>query len=502
MTALYALKNTSCNKLAVGASFVPNGHFPTVYACNRNDDYSCKENDNCYKASVTGIYESSEETRKYCKSIHAEINLINKLKEMYPHKERNLLSDGTVYVTRYPCLECARNLILYGAKKVVYCGKQEISEEVKSLFSLVKDLEVVWDPELDYEFTNEDEYPWWTDKFYNEAYEIVKDRQAPFTIISYNNPTLTTLKQLSFDKMTKENGWKGIVFVRESQREMYEEATIQYPTVEVVSFPDELISNAGATRRATQKWMYIHGYNIAFQADDDVGNMGYLVKGKTADGREKSDYVSGINGNIGRVLAMWQIAMEKTISVNPKVVQSCASVQGLAFGLKECQKDMSLIFGTGSQVQVICMNVKTLVENDLFYADNKDCGLDDLDMTARCIKSGFQIARFSWLIYHCRPMGVNSQYVWSEELHRVIPGEQLRARFQDSQTKLKARHGDVPWIAFEEKRGLPQTSFRPMRIRKWQKEQGFYGDYDNYKFDIWKDGELLNEAKTGYSKEI
>lgn len=164
-----------------------------------------------------------------------------------------------------------------------------------------------------------------------------------------------------------------------------------------------------------------------------------------------------------------------------------------------------MIFGAGPQVQA-CLNVKALVENNLLYADNSECGHEDIDLAARCIESGFQITKFSWLIYHADAVGTLDSGTFSSSGNSqeklLTAKEHLIERFKDSQEKLKARHGDFPWIVFEEKRGLPQVSLKPMRIRKWQKEKGFYGNYDDYKFDIWKDGELLNEAKTGYSKEI
>ena len=81
----HARKESGCIKVAVGAVWIPDDYerariySGAIFASNVNPEgYSCKENGECYKAKVTGIYESCEETRKYCKSTHAEINLINK----------------------------------------------------------------------------------------------------------------------------------------------------------------------------------------------------------------------------------------------------------------------------------------------------------------------------------------------------------------------------------------------------------------------------------------
>lgn len=148
----FAKSQSTCKKLSVGAGFVFN-HTETrdtpptiIYSSNCSSDYNCKLNDECYKAKVTGIYESCEETRKYCKAIHAEINMINNLREMNVDP-----TSGILYVTRYPCLNCAEKCAEFGFSRIAYCGKQEISDEVKQIFDN-HDIEVEWYPSIDYEF--------------------------------------------------------------------------------------------------------------------------------------------------------------------------------------------------------------------------------------------------------------------------------------------------------------------------------------------------------------
>lgn len=141
----HAKDNSTCKKLAVGSGFIDSSR--TLYLeSNRSTDYNCKDEDECYKAKVTGVYESVEWTRKYCKAVHAEINMINLLrnKDIDP-------SSGTLYVSRYPCENCARNCVEFGFRHIIYCGKQEISNEVKKIFSEAN-IKVEWYPEIDYEY--------------------------------------------------------------------------------------------------------------------------------------------------------------------------------------------------------------------------------------------------------------------------------------------------------------------------------------------------------------
>lgn len=141
----HAKDNSTCKKLAVGSGFLDSNG--TLYVeSNRSSDFNCKNEGECYKAKVTGIYESVEWTRKYCKAIHAEINMINLLKSKGIDP-----SNGTLYVSRYPCENCARNCVEFGFKHIVYCGRQKISDEVNKIFKDA-DIEICWFPEIDYEY--------------------------------------------------------------------------------------------------------------------------------------------------------------------------------------------------------------------------------------------------------------------------------------------------------------------------------------------------------------
>ena len=490
---MIARRESACLKVAVGAVWIPNPEtkkvrYNGIFASNANPDgYSCQYEGECYKAKVTGIYESCEETRQYCKSVHAEINLINKMKKLFPEKEQTeLLSDGEVWVTRYPCENCAIEMIKHGLKVLRYCGKQPISNEVSELFKLSGVDVQHFDK---YDFENVEDYPWWTHKFYDEAFDIVKDRRAPLTIISYNRPDVPSLSYLGYgiDHVDK---YPCIIFVRDSQKQMYEDSVGHYPEVSIVSFPDEIINNAGATRRESQKWLYQHGYNIAFQIDDDIQSLGFSLKDKKEDGGEKSGYY---NGDSGRIFAMWQIAMEKMIAATSgKLMISGGMPVAFSFKCEYCTPEWSSVISFGAMTQLVCWNVRGMVENQLFYRDNADVGLDDIDMTLNVLESGNLVCGFPWLVYGCEPMGKPEQYIDGDFTR---PGPQLIERFSINQEKLRENHGHLWWLKFREKRRLPQTCINWMGERKWAVENGFLPSRET-KNDIRREGKLLEEARS------
>lgn len=151
MAAAYARKYSTCLKVQVGSLFLCNRTDvgSRIYlTCNSTGDESknCKINGECHKYKVTGIYESCEETRKYCSSIHSEINMIDLLK-------REIISPdkGILFVTRYPCVNCANEIVEAGFKTVAYCGRQEISDEVRKIFD-DGNVDYYWENILDYEY--------------------------------------------------------------------------------------------------------------------------------------------------------------------------------------------------------------------------------------------------------------------------------------------------------------------------------------------------------------
>lgn len=113
-----------CQKVKVGAVIVGNeGDIFTAYGCNRSIPEGC-DGTSCNRVLP-------HDGLPHCVStLHAEIDAII-------GSERNL-EGTTIYVTRYPCENCARAIVRAGIKKVVYGRTPEISEDTKRIFEYGK----------------------------------------------------------------------------------------------------------------------------------------------------------------------------------------------------------------------------------------------------------------------------------------------------------------------------------------------------------------------------
>lgn len=87
-----------------------------------------------------------EENTKYPYIIHAELDAVSKCSNL------SELRDGTIYVTLFPCKQCAKTIVSFGIKKVVYaeyrdsleatCTKRLLEKsgvEIININELVKD---------------------------------------------------------------------------------------------------------------------------------------------------------------------------------------------------------------------------------------------------------------------------------------------------------------------------------------------------------------------------
>lgn len=123
--ALEESKNANCAKGKVGAvivlneeilgkgnNSVPKGCIPcTIDTCLRKK-YNLK----------------SGERQEICRVVHAEQNaILNSLKNGYD------LNNSTIYVTKSPCMICAKLIINVGIKKVIYANKYPDEEAFKIL---------------------------------------------------------------------------------------------------------------------------------------------------------------------------------------------------------------------------------------------------------------------------------------------------------------------------------------------------------------------------------
>lgn len=489
----HAYMFTTCSKLPVGSIIVDSDN-NYYYGCNSNyesPEYNCYKKNECYKAKVTGIYESREETRKFCMAIHSEVNAINSLKNSVKERDwEGVFASSTIYITRYPCFNCAKEIVNNGIKHVRYCGVQEISDEVKNLFDK-NNVVYKWFPEFNFEGDSIKDYKWWTQEFSEKAYDIVKDRKFPVTIPGYNRPALPTLKNLRVNEFTDEENWPFIIIVRDSQKEMYEEATKDVRKwVTIKSFPDEVINNAGAVRRTTQKWLNGLGVRAAFQMDDDVQYFCYSKCGRKEDGYPKSKYISPKTEEYHpcRALAMWQVAMEKAMD-DYNILISCG--QQIAFCWREdyCIKESSMQMICGPMTQVVCFNIEGLCKEGIYHKNNSDVGHEDIDLTIRVIESGNKVCCFPWIVYGCEALGGKGG------LNDTSSNEALVRRFKISQELLKKNHSDKPFVRFRVKRGLDQCCINFRAARKYLNENFDYPEFmiRSNKIDIVEDGKLWEE---------
>lgn len=480
---------TTCIKIPVGSIIVDeDGNYYHGGNSNYSEDglHNCKKLGECYKAKVTGIYESCEETRKYCNAIHSEINAINTMKYKLRRKFNDKVSSSTIFVTRYPCVNCAKEIVSSGLKRVFYCGNKEISNEVKEIFDKAN-VTYKWFPEYDFEGDSVKDYKWWTEEFSDKAYDIVKNRKFPVTIPGYNRPALPTLWNLKVNEFTDEENWPFIVIVRESQKQMYEEATESMRKwVTIKSFPDEVINNAGAVRRTTQKWLNSNGVRATFQMDDDVQYLGYSEAGRKDDGYPKSKYIRYKDNryNPCRTLAMWQLAMEKAMD-EYNVFISCG--QQIAFSWKEdyCWKELSMQMMCGPMTQVVCFNIEGLCKEGIYHKNNSDVGFDDIDFTIRVINSGHTVCCFPWLVYGCEELGGGNGDKTTKD--------KLKERFKKNQDTLKRNHSDKPFVKFRVKRGLDQCCLDFRSARRFLSENYEFPEemIKCNKIDIWENGGLI-----------
>lgn len=458
----YARSRSTCMKVSVGACAVLESG-KTYYAANVGE-HNCRKDGKCHKYEVTGIYESCEETRKHCSATHAEINLINEVKN-----SGNSMEGATVYCTRYPCENCSKELIKNKVKEVHYCGKQEISDNSKRWFEK-SGIKVFHNPDIDYEDHNGD--IWWTQELYNKAYDVVKDRKIPIIIPSYNRPNIPSVMEGFLSDMDEYYNYPIYVFVRMSQYEDYINQVGRMNYVTIVGIDDEHMIGAGAARRMSLQWMYDHGYNTVFSFDDDLIKITYTVPSVTGKGDPKSEYVRDVN--ISRILAMWQLSMEKAIRDKNVMI---GGVMPMVFSWKDgyCSSDNSMLWYRGMPVQAVCLNVKGLIESGLQYGENEECGHEDVDLIIRIIDSGNSICTFPFIAYSSEPLSVDN---WDFD--------DLTERFKHQQDLLRKNHGDKDWVRFSDKRGLPQVSVN------WNKARKKFGIKD-YVFDIWENGNLLKD---------
>lgn len=133
----YSEEHTGCLKVAVGAVIVGRRNEILSYGTNLAVPDLCR-NEGCLRILKFGNDYKTHRGATDCRAIHSEVQAIcNCAKNGIPTE------GATIYVTRYPCESCARQIVAAGISKVVYGRQQEISEMTKEIFDTYK-VEYVW----------------------------------------------------------------------------------------------------------------------------------------------------------------------------------------------------------------------------------------------------------------------------------------------------------------------------------------------------------------------
>ncbi len=129
--AILASTRASCQHVRAGSAIVlDNRIIGTGYnGVPPGVENNCLES-GCYKEKVGEKYGESFGSRK-CLGVHAEMNALANL-------SREIHKGATLYVTIFPCPACAKNLLAYNIRRVVYTGEYD-SEETSLSMKLFKE---------------------------------------------------------------------------------------------------------------------------------------------------------------------------------------------------------------------------------------------------------------------------------------------------------------------------------------------------------------------------
>ena len=118
--ALDVASRSSCFNVHAGSVVVlDNRMIGTGYNGAPPGVKSCLERGACYKETKTGKkYEDTMNTGR-CIGVHSEMNAL-------AHLNKLIYKGVTLYVTIFPCTSCAKNLLAYGVKRIVF--KREYDE--------------------------------------------------------------------------------------------------------------------------------------------------------------------------------------------------------------------------------------------------------------------------------------------------------------------------------------------------------------------------------------
>lgn len=142
----HADDNSGCLKVAVGSVIVGANNGVLSYGTNLAVPDLCRR-EGCLRILKFGNDYKTHRGPTDCRAIHSEVDAISKC------AKHGIATNGaTIYVSRYPCEACARQIVMAGIKHVVYGRQQEISDMTKEIFDAYN-VSYEWDKTFDAEDT-------------------------------------------------------------------------------------------------------------------------------------------------------------------------------------------------------------------------------------------------------------------------------------------------------------------------------------------------------------
>lgn len=299
-----------------------------------------------------------------------------------------------------------------------------------------------------YRITKKDcliESDFWTNRLYKTAYEIVKDRQFPIVIPTYNRPENLFL-QWAISTFDKNESWPIYLVVRKSQVKMYKESKYvkDYDYIHVIGFNDDEIDDIGKVRKKIVNY-FSKRYSCIFMFDDDITNFTYLVPYKRKTGMLVSQTITNIN--TARLFAMWQLAMETAISKRADLIISNTIISAFNWTPGLCDEEGSMKFMSGPQNLAVCINLKVFKKYKLNYRTIIGNGHDDIDLLIRAILAGCTVCEFRWLSF-CSP-GIKTD---------ILNFDNIYDRFAFQFNEMYNNFSDIDFVKFNYgKNGKPNT---------------------------------------------
>lgn len=275
----------------------------------------------------------------------------------------------------------------------------------------------------------------WTNRLYNTAYEIVKDRQFPIVIPSYNRPENLFLKWV--DSSFTDETWPIYIVVRKSQVESYEASKYVFGKdyIKIVGIEDSYIDDIGKVRKAIVEH-FSDSNKCVFMFDDDITKFSYTAP-YTRDSGAKISMSVDVKSP-ARVFAMWQLAMEKAIEIRDDLIVSCAMIAGFNWVDTFCDEEESLRYMSGPQTLAVCINLDAFKKFNINYRTLKGNGHDDIDLLIRALLKGATTAEFRWISYNSPGIGTD-----------ILDFDSVDARFTQQYNEMYAHFSDINFVKWK-----------------------------------------------------